>query len=60
MHCFELRTANVDYFVGQEGSPGGAGAESGVGLQLAKSWEAAVRQALMPVQTPASELSTVI
>ncbi|XP_022249184.1 serine/threonine-protein kinase D1-like isoform X1 [Limulus polyphemus] len=35
-HCFELRTANVDYFVGEE--PG-----------RDQSWESAIRQALMPV-----------
>ncbi|CAH1164122.1 unnamed protein product [Phaedon cochleariae] len=58
MHCFEIRTANIDYFVGQDplfdlqdGSlvnlppP-----DSGVGAYLAKSWESTIRQAIVPVQ----------
>ncbi|XP_049878116.1 serine/threonine-protein kinase D1 isoform X2 [Pectinophora gossypiella] len=55
MHCFELRTANVDYMVGVDPGGSGAGAaalpppDSGVGAYLARSWETAVRQALMPV-----------
>ncbi|KPJ17062.1 Serine/threonine-protein kinase D3 [Papilio machaon] len=54
MHCFELRTANVDYMVGVDPAwAGAAGAvpppPSGVGAYLARSWETAVRQALMPV-----------
>ncbi|RVE49778.1 hypothetical protein evm_005508 [Chilo suppressalis] len=50
MHCFELRTANVDYYVGVEAAVGpGAGAESGVGAYLARPWETALRHALMPV-----------
>ncbi|KAJ2938572.1 hypothetical protein O0L34_g13070 [Tuta absoluta] len=56
MHCFEIRTANVDYMVGVD--TGGAGAsggavlpppDSGVGAYVARSWETAVKQALMPV-----------
>ncbi|XP_072929596.1 serine/threonine-protein kinase D1 isoform X2 [Epargyreus clarus] len=47
MHCFELRTANVDYLVGAEGGCGAA--ESGVGAYVARSWETAVRHALLPV-----------
>lgn len=52
MHCFELRTANVDYLVGvEEAWAGGAPPppDSGLGAYLARSWETAVRQALMPV-----------
>ncbi len=68
MHCFELRTANVDYYVGEDpnfnakengGTAGGAGAgglvvppqalETGLGVHLAKAWETAIRQALLPV-----------
>ena len=58
LHCFEIRTANVDFFVGQdplynlkEGEPmlSLPPPDSGVGAYLAKSWETAVRQALMPV-----------
>nr|CAD7195172.1 unnamed protein product [Timema douglasi] len=57
MHCFELRTANVDYYVGEDplyGQKEGASVnlpppDTGVGVHLAKSWETAIRQALMPV-----------
>ncbi|XP_076306016.1 serine/threonine-protein kinase D3-like isoform X2 [Tachypleus tridentatus] len=37
-HCFELRTANVDYYVGEDSD-------------ISKEWEAAIRQALMPVSS---------
>jgi protein kinase D len=51
MHCFELRTANVDYMVGAEQGwqAGAAPADSGVGAYLARPWETAVRHALLPV-----------
>lgn len=56
MHCFEIRTANIDYFVGEDPMFGREEqdiqlppAESGVGAHLAKSWETSIRQALMPV-----------
>ncbi|XP_063222839.1 serine/threonine-protein kinase D1 [Bacillus rossius redtenbacheri] len=59
MHCFELRTANVDYYVGEDplyGLKEGVSSsnnlppqDSGVGAHLAKSWETCIRQALMPV-----------
>ncbi|XP_037294272.1 serine/threonine-protein kinase D1 [Manduca sexta] len=71
MHCFELRTANVDYMVGVEeacGGAAGAGAagaggvagalpppDSGVGAYVARSWETAVRHALLPVTHHAAE-----
>lgn len=62
MHCFELRTANVDYYVGEDplhGRPGGSGAvpppETGLGAYLAKTWENTIRQALMPVQSTTSK-----
>ncbi|XP_061384456.1 serine/threonine-protein kinase D1 isoform X3 [Danaus plexippus] len=53
MHCFEMRTANLDYLVGVDPAWGGAGGalpppDSGVGAYLARSWETALRQALMP------------
>uniref|UniRef100_A0A182M5B1 protein kinase C n=1 Tax=Anopheles culicifacies TaxID=139723 RepID=A0A182M5B1_9DIPT len=61
LHCFEIRTATVDYYVGQDPlynmkhhtDPVLAlpPPDSGVGAYLAKSWETAIRQALMPVQT---------
>lgn len=60
MHCFELRTANVDYYIGEDPHFGqkengnGASAlpqalETGLGVHLAKSWETAIRQALLPL-----------
>lgn len=64
LHCFEIRTANVDYFVGQdplynlkEGDPMLAlpPPDSGIGAYLAKSWETAIKQALMPVTSTRSE-----
>lgn len=53
-HCFEIRTANVDYFVGLDPMKDGEPVilpppDSGVGAYIAKSWETAIRQALMPV-----------
>ncbi|XP_052744203.1 serine/threonine-protein kinase D1 isoform X2 [Bicyclus anynana] len=53
MHCFELRTANVDYLVGVDPAWQGGGAplpppDSGVGAYLARSWETALRHAMMP------------
>ncbi|XP_058801988.1 serine/threonine-protein kinase D1 isoform X2 [Phymastichus coffea] len=54
MHCFELRTANVDYYVGEDLMYGSERKqlpppESGVGAHLARSWETSIRQALLPV-----------
>ncbi|CAG9764072.1 unnamed protein product [Ceutorhynchus assimilis] len=57
MHCFEIRTANIDYFVGQDplyDLQDGNGVnlpppDSGVGAYLAKSWETTIRQAMLPV-----------
>lgn len=63
LHCFEIRTANVDYFVGQdplhnlkENEPMMSlpPPDSGVGAYLAKSWETAIRHSLMPVTNGAS------
>ena len=57
IHCFELRTANVDFYVGQEtqahsrepGVPEVNPPESGLGAYLARGWEREIRNALMPV-----------
>ncbi|CAG2058255.1 unnamed protein product, partial [Timema podura] len=65
MHCFELRTANVDYYVGEDplyGQKEGAGVnlpppDTGVGVHLAKAWETAIRQALMPVTSNTSKFT---
>lgn len=56
-HCFQIRTPNVDYYIGQDplltykvGEPLVLPPpDSGIGAHLAKSWETAIRQALMPV-----------
>lgn len=63
MHCFEIRTANVDYFVGQDplyglhesNSVTLPPSDSGIGAYLAKSWETSIRQALLPVTSNSSE-----
>lgn len=54
MHCFELHTSTISYYVGEDtmytpGSRDMPAAESGVGAHIAKSWETSIRQALMPV-----------
>ncbi|XP_046144954.1 serine/threonine-protein kinase D3 isoform X4 [Osmia bicornis bicornis] len=56
MHCFELKTANMDYYVGEDSSYGDncsqvPAPESGIGAHVARSWETSIRQALMPVTT---------
>eukprot|EP00095_Tigriopus_kingsejongensis_P005671 maker-scaffold377_size191454-snap-gene-0.32 protein:Tk05671 transcript:maker-scaffold377_size191454-snap-gene-0.32-mRNA-1 annotation:"serine threonine-protein kinase d1" len=51
-HCFEIRTANVDYFVGEPSLNGRQDSE--LAIELAQQWEIAIRQALMPVQTGAA------
>lgn len=58
MHCFEIRTLNVDYYVGQDPLFGVSQEnanvplsppDSGIGAYVACSWETPIRQALMPV-----------
>ncbi|ENN72969.1 hypothetical protein YQE_10400, partial [Dendroctonus ponderosae] len=57
MHCFEIRTANVDYFVGQDplhelqdgNNVNLPPPDSGIGAYLSKSWETTIRQAMLPV-----------
>ena len=61
MHCFELRTANIDFFVGEDllyGNERGPlpPPESGVGAHVARSWETSIRQALMPVTSASSSM----
>lgn len=67
LHCFELKLANITYFVGQdpsnnlkEGEPmmNLPPPESGIGSYLAKSWETTIRQALMPVTSTRSDPSS--
>ncbi|XP_074142697.1 serine/threonine-protein kinase D3 isoform X1 [Sminthopsis crassicaudata] len=59
-HCFEIITDTMVYFVGENN--GGSChspmlAATGVGLDVAQSWEKAIRQALMPV-TPQASICT--
>ncbi|XP_015279597.1 PREDICTED: serine/threonine-protein kinase D2 [Gekko japonicus] len=50
-HCFEIITAKATYYVGENGAPSNSGGHQhgGDGQENAKSWENAIRQALMPV-----------
>lgn len=58
---FEMRVNSTVYFVGEDPTYGGrdgdivVSPESGVGLEQARYWEHAIRQALMPV-TPTSSV----
>ncbi|KAG5837401.1 hypothetical protein ANANG_G00238870 [Anguilla anguilla] len=47
-HCFEIVTGTMRYFVGEDPNPS-VTPNSGVGREVAKAWESAIRQALMPV-----------
>ncbi|XP_017886672.1 serine/threonine-protein kinase D3 isoform X2 [Ceratina calcarata] len=64
MHCFELKTPTVDYYVGEDPSYAADNCsqiprqqqplpppESGIGAHIARSWETSIRQALIPVTT---------
>ncbi|KAF4016227.1 hypothetical protein G4228_008023 [Cervus hanglu yarkandensis] len=56
-HCFEIITDTMVYFVGEnngDSSHNPVLASTGVGLDVAQSWEKAIRQALMPVTPQAS------
>ncbi|GAB6021548.1 Serine/threonine-protein kinase D3, variant 2 [Chamberlinius hualienensis] len=67
MHCFEIRTANVSYYVGENPNYGLKSdspkilppPETGIGAHLARSWERLIRQALMPVTPQASVHNTI-
>uniref|UniRef100_A0A667Z7I4 Serine/threonine-protein kinase n=1 Tax=Myripristis murdjan TaxID=586833 RepID=A0A667Z7I4_9TELE len=52
-HCFELITGTMRYFVGEDPN---TLPPLGVGREVAKAWESAIRQALMPGNTPHSKL----
>lgn len=63
-HVFEVVVNSVTYFVGEDPTYGQesnivVSPESGVGLEQARHWEAAIRQALMPV-TPQSSIAIVV
>uniref|UniRef100_A0A4W4F3H0 Serine/threonine-protein kinase n=1 Tax=Electrophorus electricus TaxID=8005 RepID=A0A4W4F3H0_ELEEL len=62
-HCFEIVTGTIRYFVGEDPNPTPSHVvpNSGMGLEVAKAWESAIRQALMPVifqDNPPAEGST--
>ena len=58
-HCFEIRTANVDYLVGQIGNMSvKSTSSSGLGADLAKEWETAIRKAHSPVTVAAGSGAT--
>uniref|UniRef100_A0A4W4F3K8 Serine/threonine-protein kinase n=1 Tax=Electrophorus electricus TaxID=8005 RepID=A0A4W4F3K8_ELEEL len=74
-HCFEIVTGTIRYFVGEDPNPTPSQSSSisgpsslnsvvpnsGMGLEVAKAWESAIRQALMPVifqDNPPAEGST--
>uniref|UniRef100_A0A669DQ54 Serine/threonine-protein kinase n=1 Tax=Oreochromis niloticus TaxID=8128 RepID=A0A669DQ54_ORENI len=49
-HCFEFITATMCYFVGEDPNTlPSVAPNSGIGREVAKAWESAIRQALMPV-----------
>uniref|UniRef100_A0A673AYH7 Serine/threonine-protein kinase n=1 Tax=Sphaeramia orbicularis TaxID=375764 RepID=A0A673AYH7_9TELE len=49
-HCFELITGTMCYFVGEDPNTlPSVAPNSGIGREVAKAWESAIRQALMPV-----------
>ncbi|XP_011500982.1 PREDICTED: serine/threonine-protein kinase D1 [Ceratosolen solmsi marchali] len=59
MHCFELKTGNVDYYVGENLSYSNERGQfplldKGIDVHLARSWEINIRQALMPVTSGSS------
>ncbi|XP_054584055.1 serine/threonine-protein kinase D3 isoform X2 [Eptesicus fuscus] len=59
-HCFEIITDTMVYFVGEnngDSSHNPVFAATGIGLDVAQSWEKAIRQALMPV-TPQASICT--
>uniref|UniRef100_A0A672IKK0 protein kinase C n=1 Tax=Salarias fasciatus TaxID=181472 RepID=A0A672IKK0_SALFA len=58
-HCFEFVTARMRYFVGEDPNtlPSLVAPNSGIGREVAKAWESAIRQALMPGNTPHRQAS---
>ncbi|XP_037606427.1 serine/threonine-protein kinase D3-like isoform X2 [Sebastes umbrosus] len=58
-HCFEVITANMVYYVGENngGPHNPVLAASGVGRDVGQGWEKAIRQAMMPV-TPKASVGT--
>uniref|UniRef100_A0A023F3P7 protein kinase C n=2 Tax=Triatoma infestans TaxID=30076 RepID=A0A023F3P7_TRIIF len=52
-HCFEIRTAQLEFYVGEDINYGSGDYDA----HVCKSWENAIRQALMPVTTNHSTTS---
>lgn len=53
-HCFEIQTAKTTYYMGEHkevetGKVSQEEAEGGIGMIVARDWEAKIKQALMPV-----------
>ena len=65
MHCFEIKTINLHYFVGEDplfGNVNGNNVllpppDSGIGSHLARSWEPILKHALMPISSNMSTYS---
>uniref|UniRef100_A0A2K5S3W5 Serine/threonine-protein kinase n=1 Tax=Cebus imitator TaxID=2715852 RepID=A0A2K5S3W5_CEBIM len=63
-HCFEITTANVVYYVGENvvnpssPPPNNSVLTSGVGADVARMWEIAIQHALMPVIPKGSSVGT--
>ncbi|XP_071748485.1 serine/threonine-protein kinase D3 isoform X3 [Lepeophtheirus salmonis] len=55
--CFELKTANLFYYVGEDSQER---EEYGIGIKIAKEWEVAIRQALMPVTHSAASIESAV
>lgn len=55
-HCFELITAIMVYYVGEDNGSlhNPVLAASGIGREVGHSWEKSIRQAMMPVSPKAS------
>jgi len=51
-HCFEIRTANVDFFVGEDSNV--AQSEAAASENSETSWENSIKQAFKPVQSRSS------
>ncbi|XP_077906395.1 serine/threonine-protein kinase D1 isoform X2 [Ictidomys tridecemlineatus] len=63
-HCFEITTANVIYYVGENvvnpssPPPNNSVLTSGVGADVARMWEIAIQHALMPVISKGSSVGS--
>lgn len=62
MHCFEIKTLNSIYYVGENPLYNILGKntymDTGIGSHVSKSWETTIRQALMPVSMNSKQSDT--